>query len=91
MPKQPEQIQAASAETGKPVLQGQLADPELLGDGREALALAQPRHRVQHDLGAGHLAGKSVARKDSLPAVAAQADRQRDGADREGRERVKLA
>ncbi len=91
MAKQPEQVQTASAEAGDPVLHAQPAHPARLGDGREAFALAQPRHRVQHDLGAGHLAGKSVAGQDSLPAVATQAHRQRDGADLEGRERVKLA
>jgi hypothetical protein len=91
MPKQQEQIQAPSAKAGKPVLQGQLADPELLGDDRAALSVLQPRHRFHHDLDARHLAGKRVTRQDSLPALAAQTHSQPDGADLEGRERVKLA
>lgn len=91
MPEQPVQIEATSAEAGEPVLQGQLADPDLLGDGAEALALPQPRHRIHHDLDAGHLAGEGVAWQHPLPAIAALADRQRDGTHRERRERVELA
>lgn len=91
MPKQREQIQAATAQASEPVLHAQSAHPARFGDGREALALSQPRHRVQYDLGTGHLARKRIARQDSLPAVAALAGRQRDGADPERRKRVKLA
>jgi len=91
MPKQPVQVQAASADAGEPMLQGQPADPELLGHRGGTLALPQPRHRVHHDFDAGHLAGKGVARQDPLPPVAALADRQRDGAHRECWDCVELA
>jgi hypothetical protein len=91
MPEQPVQVEAASAKAGEPVLQGQLADPDLLGDDAEPLALPQPRHRIHHDLDAGHLARENVAWQHPLPAIAALADRQRDGTDRERRDCVELA
>jgi hypothetical protein len=91
MSKQLEQVEPASADPGDPVLQAERAEPEIIGDDRRALPLAQPRQRNHHELDARHLAGKDVARQDPLPAVAAKADSQRDGEDLERREGVELA
>jgi len=91
MPEESEQVEAASTEAADPVLQGQCADAEVFRDRRRAFALPQPAHGVHHHLDAGHLTRKGVAGKDPFPVVAPQADRQRNRADCERRDRVKLA
>jgi hypothetical protein len=91
MPKQAIQVERPGRDAGDPVPQRQLADADRSAGRSEALPLPQPRESVHDDLDAGHLARQGVAGEHPLAAAAAAADRHRDGAHPEGRDRVQLA
>ena len=79
MAKKREEVERTCPHTRDPVLDGQCADAEIVGDRLGALAVPNPRDGDEHDFSTRDLAWQYVVRQDALSAATAQAYGQGDG------------